>query len=167
MIKHRKLLLSLTIMTAQNEAPVVIATWAGVVNNDWYLKAEELLNTIDEYVSYSSNGVGLFVNLKITSKTTSSELVFKVDAKGKARGVLRLMEDDTYVFLLFLMALSKVAPFALADEYSQIPRMACNPNNHFFKNLNVPFDKINEVGVILGIAIPDKKRYMPGCAAFF
>lgn len=155
-------------MATQSDVPIILATWVGTVNNDWYQKAEELLNLLsDEYVSYSHKGVGLFVELKITSNTTSSELIFKVDAKGKTRGVLRVMAEDTYVFLLFLMALSKVAPFNLADEESQIPRMTCNPDNPFFKNLSVPYDKINEIGIILGIAIPDNKRYIPGAAAFF
>lgn len=155
-------------MATQSEAPIVVATWVGTVNSDWYQKAEELLNHIlDEYVSFSFKGVGLFGDLKITSKTTSSELTFKVDAKGKTRGVLRTMADDTYVFLLFLMALSKVAPFELADEESQITRISCNPDNPLFKNLKVSHDKLNELGILLGIAIPDKKRYIPGAAAFF
>lgn len=149
-------------------APVVVTAWSGTVDNDWYKKAEELLSRIsDDFVSYSYKSVGLFGVLKITSKTTSSEFTFKVDAKGKTRGVLRVMAEDTYVFLLFLMALSKVAPFELADEENKTIRISCNPENPLFKNISASAGELDELGTILGITIPDKKRYVPGATAFF
>lgn len=154
-------------MAASSVAPIIVATWSGTVNNDWYEKAEELLKLLDEYVNYSFKGVGLFGELKISSKATTSNLTFKVGADGKTRGVLRVMEDDTFVFLLFIMALSRVAPFQLAGEDSQITRISCNPDNPIFKNLVFTHDKLNEVGVLLGIAISMKKRLVPGAAAFF
>jgi len=154
-------------MAAPNVAPIIVATWSGTVNSDWYDKAEELLKRLDGYVTYSFKGVGLFGDLKILSKTTTSNLTFKVDAQGKTRGVLRVMEDDTYVFLLFIMALSKVAPFQLAGEDSQITRISCNPDNPIFKNLSFTHDKLDELGVLLGVGISMKKRLVPGAAAFF
>ncbi len=155
-------------MDATNEMPVIVATWAGTVNNDWYEKAEELLKTVlNEYFTYSFKGVGLFGDLKIVSKQTSSQLTFNVDAKGKTRGVVKKMGDDTYVFLLFIMALSKLASFSMADKDSKTPRISCNPDNPFFKDLNVDQTKLEELGVLLGITISDKKRSMPGTAVFF
>lgn len=155
-------------MTTAAITPVLVTTWAGTVNNDWYAKAEELLKLLEgEYFTSTHKSLGNLVELKISSKTTTSEIVFKVDAKGRTKGVLRVMDEDTYVFLLFIMALSKVAPFTLADETNQTTRINCNPDNPLFKNLTVPYDKLEELGVLLGIAISDKKRRIPGSAIFF
>ena len=155
-------------MTTATKMPVIVTTWAGTVTNDWYTKAEELLKLLEgEYIKYSHKGIGNLVELKITSLTTTSEITFKTDAKGRAKGVLRVMDEDTYVFLLFIMALSKVAPFSLADESNQTTRINCNPNNPLFKNLIVPHDKLEELGELLGISISDKKRRIKGSVAFF
>lgn len=155
-------------MTAENGAPIIITTWAGNVGDDWYLKAEELLKLLEEeYIKYSFKGVGLFGELKISSKTTTSEITFKVDAKGRTKGVLKLMDEDTYVFLLLIMAFSKVVPFTLVNEGGQTSRINCNPENPLFKDLSIPIDKLEALGVLLGIAISDKQRQIPGAAAFF
>jgi len=147
-------------MTTATKMPVIVTTWAGTVTNDWYTKAEELLKLLEgEYIKYSHKGIGNLVELKITSLTTTSEITFK--------GVLRVMDEDTYVFLLFIMALSKVAPFSMADESNQTTRINCNPNNPLFKNLIVPHDKLEELGELLGISISDKKRRIKGSVAFF
>jgi|GEM_PF-5672059 hypothetical protein len=155
-------------MNAASSAPIIITTWAGSVSDDWYPKAEELLKLLEsEYITYSFKGVGLFGELKISSKTTTSEIIFKVDAKGRTKGVLRLMDEDTYVFLLLIMAFSKVVPFTLVDEGGKTSRISCNPDNYLFKDLSVPQDKLDELGILLGIAISDKQRQIPGAAAFF
>jgi len=155
-------------MSSDNVLPVIVATWQGTVNDDWLAKAKDLLDTkLNDYLSYTFNGVGLFGDLHITSKTTDSKLKFNVSAIGKTRGTLKRMGDDTYVFLLFLMALSKVAPFNMADEDSKTPRISCNPDNPFFKDLTVPLDKLDELGVLVGLALSDKQREMSGSALFF
>lgn len=155
-------------MTTATKAPVIVTTWAGTVGNDWYAKAEELLKLLEgEYIHYSYKGIGNFGELKISSVKTTSEITFKVDAKGRTKGVLRVMDEDTYVFLLLIMALSKVAPFTLADESNQTTRINCNPDNPLFENLIVPYDKLEELGVLLKIAISDKQRRIPGSVAFF
>jgi hypothetical protein len=155
-------------MTTATSMPVIVTTWAGTVSNDWYTKAEEILKVLEsEYITYAYKSLGNFGELKISSKTTTSEITFKVDAKGRAKGVLRVMDEDTYVFLLFIMALSKVAPFTLADDSNQTTRINCNPDNPLFKNLSVPHDKLEDLGVLLKIAISDKQRRIPGSAAFF
>ncbi len=154
-------------MASQITAPVIALTWSGSVNDDWYVKAEKLLESLQEYVTYTYKSVGLFGDLKISSKTTSSNLTFKVDTQGKTRGVLRVMEKDTHVFILFIMALSKGQPFQIATDDSQIPRISCNPENPIFKKLSVTHEQLSEVGVLLGIEISMQKRLVPGAAAFF
>lgn len=155
-------------MTTATTAPVIVTTWAGTVSDDWYAKAEEILKLLaSEYINYSFKNVGNFGELKISSKTTTSAIIFKVDAKGRTKGVLRVMDEDTYVFLLLIMALSKVVPFSLADESNQTTRINCNPDNPLFKSVVVPYDKLEELGVLLKIAISDKQRRIPGSAAFF
>jgi|LakWasM123_LOW14_FD_contig_123_1101_length_2764_multi_5_in_0_out_0_1 hypothetical protein len=155
-------------MTAATKTPIVVTTWAGTVGDNWLEKAEELLNLLKhEYLVHSYKGIGNFGELKISSTKTTSEIIFKVDAKGRAKGVLRVMDEDTYVFLLFIMALSKVAPFTLADESNQTVRINCNPKNTLFKDLIVPYDELEKLGVLLGITISDKQRRIPGAAAFF
>lgn len=155
-------------MSGAMAVPVIVAMWQGAVEEGWSEKAKELLDTkLNAHLSYTFKSVGLFGEFLLKSKTTDSELKLTVNAIGKTRGVLKRMGDDTHVFLLFLMALSKVAPFNITDADSKSPRISCNPDNPYFKDLNVSSDKIEEIGVLLGLAISDKDRQISGSAMFF